>query len=292
LAEASINPKFDGYRLIFDNGEDGALMDMQKYFGRRLVDRLEPPGKTVPKSWGYSRTVEDFYYHVDDATKQGQPFIYALDSMDVLTSLADEVKFTQRKKAYRKGEEEKGSWGTAKAKSNSENLRKVVSDLRKTGSILLIISQTRDKLDFGWEKKTRSGGRALSFYATVEMWSSIQNKIHKVVRGKKREIGTLCKLKVKRTRMTGKGYDLLIPIYNSVGIDDIGSCCDYLIEEGHWQGKENSIKAPEFNFEGKREKLVQKIEGEGLEKNLRALVSTVWTDIEAACAVKRKSRYD
>ncbi|GAG08986.1 unnamed protein product, partial [marine sediment metagenome] len=85
LAEASINPNFDDYRFIYDNGEDGALMNIARFFGQRVADRMEPPamenGEPV-----FSRLAEDMYFHLDDAVEDGRPFIYIQDSMDVLDS--------------------------------------------------------------------------------------------------------------------------------------------------------------------------------------------------------------
>ena len=43
LAEAAINKAFDNYRFIYDGPERGALMDIQKFFGKAVFDRMEPP---------------------------------------------------------------------------------------------------------------------------------------------------------------------------------------------------------------------------------------------------------
>jgi len=41
-----------------------------------------------------------------------------------------------------------------------------------------------------------------------------------------------------------------------------------------------------------RDKLIQKIEKRGLEKDLRALVGEVWNEIEEECKIERKKRYE
>ncbi len=324
LAEASIRKSFNNFRLIFDNGENGALMDVQRYYGTALKDRLEPPRVDKEGNPLYSVTVEDFYDNLDAATggylsnprtyKKMPPFIYLLDSMDCLTAEDDTKKFAKKKSA-RQGATKTdvaGSYGTAKAKINSSNLPRVMSFLRREGkSIVIIISQTRDLIGgfgFGAEKSTRGGGRALTFYASMEMWTSVQEKIKKTVRGKPRQIGAVCKVKVKKTRVTGKDKTIQVPIYHSFGVDDIGSCITYLLDENHWKiskgdadssGKKEwksyvktqSFNAPEFDFHGTVEQLVAKVEAEGLEAQLRSLVSAVWDDIEEDCAIKRKPRY-
>lgn len=293
LAEASINPNFDDYRFIYDNVEDGALMDFEKFFGKAVARRVEPPEyDEIHDGFVHSTTIEEFYYHVDDALKKDKPFIYILDSMDGLSSEQEKDKFEDTKKAYRKGRETTGSYGDGKAKKNSSGIRQLLSPLRKTGSILIIISQTRDNMGFGFEKKTRSGGHALKFYACLEMWSSVKKKITKAIRDKSRQLGNECLIKVKKNRIIGKERSIVIPIYHSFGFDDVGSCVDYLIDEEHWRVKGNKILAKEFDFVGSKEKLIQYIENEGMEKDLRDIVGDVWTEIEEACNVKRKRRYE
>jgi len=300
MAEASIDPIFDDYRFIFDDVENGSLMDIERFFGTRVATRLEPPRGTV-NSPIYSESIEHFYYHLDDAVSQNIPFIYVLDSMDSLTSEDETKKFVQAKKTARKNEsktedegEEKvaGSYGDGKAKKNAANLRRVVPKLAKTKSILIIINQTRDNVGtFSFEKKTRSGGHALRFYATLEIWSSIREKLKDRVRGKDRQIGIRSQVQVKKNRQTGREVKVDMPIYFSVGIDDTESCIDYLIEEKHWSKFGSKITAPEFDFSGKKETLIQKVEEEGLEGELRSAVTGVWNDIEESCRVKRKKRY-
>ncbi len=293
FAEASINPNFDDYRLIYDGGEHGALMDIRKFFGSKVVDRLEPPriDKDGPI---YSRTAEEFYYHVDDALKKGKPFIYVEDSMDSLSSDAESVKFEESKKAYRAGKSTAGSYGDNKAKINSANLRKLIGPLKESKSILIILNQTRDNLGFGFEKKTRSGGRALRFYAALELWSSVKGTLDRTVKGKKRQIGIRCKIDVKRSRFTGRKRSVEIPIYHSYGIDDVGSCVDYLVEEGRWEKKDNKIVCNGLgpDFEGKRDKVIHIIEDKELEEDLHELVQERWDLIEELSAIKRKKRYD
>jgi RecA/RadA recombinase len=187
LAEASINPEFNGYRFIYDNNERGALMDFEKHFGRRMVDRLEAPGIDEDGRPVHSMEIEDFYFNLDDALAQaekpgGAPFIYLLDSMDSLDSEYSEKKFQEAKKAARGDGKAKGDYGDGKAKINSTRLRRVVARLAKTGSILIILSQTRDNINAGMfdEPQTFAGGHALRFYATVQLWSSVGSKIKKL----------------------------------------------------------------------------------------------------------------
>lgn len=301
LSEASYNSNFDNYRFIYDNAEEGAMMDIKKFFGKQVYKRMEPPARAYaqsgPEAPIFSETVEDFYFHLDDAIKKGAPFIYILDSMDSISSRAEQDKFVKTKRAVRGQKEDiAGSFGDGKAKVNSATLRQFIRPLERTKSILIIINQTRDNLGFGFKKKTRSGGHALTFYATIELWSSIKKKIKRTVRGKKRTIGAQCKIDINKNRILGRERDgnegILIPIYYSYGIDDIGSCVDFLVDEGYWKKKKNIITAPELNWQGPRAGLIREIELETYEKDLRDLVWDLWKEIEEACVVDRKKRYE
>ncbi len=93
FAEASINPAFDNYRLIYDGVEGGALMDIEKYFGKKAAERIGPPATKEGGIPVCSDTIESFYFHVADALDAGKPFIYVLDSQDCLTSKSEIKKF-------------------------------------------------------------------------------------------------------------------------------------------------------------------------------------------------------
>src|SRR6266568_200674 len=45
FAEACRNKAFHNYRLVFDDVEGGALMDVEHYFGREVALRMEPPAQ-------------------------------------------------------------------------------------------------------------------------------------------------------------------------------------------------------------------------------------------------------
>lgn len=293
FAEASINPLYKDYRFIHDNAEHGALMDLRRYFGDEMADRVEPPKGTCDDPI-YSTTVEEFAYRMMDAFDADKPFIYILDSMDALDSEADVDKFEEDRKAFEKGKEASGSYGMAKAKKNSDLLRKIRNRLTKDGkSILVVISQTRANVGFGaqFNPKTRSGGKALTFYAALEIWTSVAGHKKTTYEGKPIEQGIICQARIRKGRVTGKDRTVEFPIYHSSGLDDIGGCIDYLIDWKHWEGTEKMVTAPEFSFKGHKERLIAKIQDECLEGKLRDVVSDVWKKIEEACAVPRKNPY-
>lgn len=296
FAEAAHNKNFDNYRLIYDAVEGGAQMDVEYYFGEATADRIEPPSTDSEGNAQPSAFLEDFYINIDRLLDGGKPIIYALDSMDSLNPREADEKFDEDAQNIEAGKDTGGTYGTAKAKLNSNNLRRIIPKLRATGSILVIISQTRDTIGRNamFNPKTRGGGRALTFYADIEVWTSVKGSIAKTVRKKKRNVGIRSVCKVKRSRLTGRKAEVEVPFYHQHGIDDVGSCVAYLIEEEHWKkvkgGK--AIAAPEFEFEGTEEKLIAHIEEISGEKELKSIVAAVWGDVIEASCVKRKRRYD
>ena len=293
FAEATINPSFDDYLLIYDNPEDGALMDLRKFFGAGVAKRLQAPGGTRAKPV-FSRTSEDYYYFVDDYIEAGVPFIYILDSMDALDTDADEKKFRKQKKARKDNANESGSYGTAKARMNSSRLGSVIHGLKETGSILITIHQTRDNIGGNamFQPKTRSGGHAVKFYASLEMWTSIKGRKYKTAKGKRFQVGIDCKVKIKKNRIDGKEWDVVVPIYRTVGIDDIGGCIEWLGEMKHWPCTKGVYRCPELKMKGRIESIIKRAQDDPeVIDIIKQTVQTVWQEIEEATFVERPSKY-
>ena len=285
LAEASINPEFDNYRLIYTDPERGSLMDIEHFFGRKLARRIEEQN---------CKTVEELYDAIDDDLDDKRPFIRVVDSLDSLQSLEDKEMFKKRKSARKKGRDEPGSYAMKKAKENSSNLRVIANRLDEKGSILVIIAQLRSNVGYGsqYEPHVMAGGLAPKYYCHLLLWTSQKGSIVTDHKGKKREQGIYMQVKVKKNRLKGRKRSTVIPIYHSFGIDDLGACVDYLVEEGHWKKKAGvGIIAKELEVQGSKETIVQHVEEEGLENQLRTIVGKVFNEIEAAIAVRRKSRY-
>ena len=288
LAEACRLKAFKDYSFYHDDVERGANMDLAYYFGARLTKRLEePPNKT-------STTVEEFYYNINEALDIG-PCIYILDSMDALSCKADMEQFEKERKAHATGKEVTGSYGTGKSKANSEGLRHLMNRLQETESILIIISQTRDNIGFGaqFNPKTRSGGKALRFYAHCEIWTSVVKTLKKKVKGKDRQVGAVTRCDVKKNRSTGQQHKVEVPFMHSYGIDDMTSCVEYLIDEGHWKKNGSLINAEDIDFKGQMKPLLVHIEETGAEDIVREIVEEVWNEIQDSLRVKdRKRRYE
>lgn len=291
LAEAANRPAFDDYQLIHDNVENGALMDIEACFGKKLAARLRTPAEIDGEPVN-SQTSDEFYFNVHAALQRG-PCIYILDSTDSLSTNYEQKKFKERQNAAKKGQPAKGSYGDGKAKAHSEGLRQILPLLKKTHSVLIIISQTRDNIDeFSFETKTRAGGRALKFYAAAEVWTSITGTLKKKFRDIDRKIGTKLRATVKKNRVSGRDWSVDIPFITGYGLDDIGSCIDFLVKEKHWKSTEGRIVATELGLSTSRAKLISEIEEKGLQKVLIGAVMETWKEIEEALDPGRKKRYE
>ena len=310
FAEAVRNPAFKKYSFVFDNAENGALMDVEKFFGAQVPKRMVPPCKDDSPG---SRSLEEFYFNVERAVRRG-PCIYVLDSMDSIQPESEEKNFEAKLHYHDTGKGKdavKGSMGMAKAKVNANHISRIANTtLRSNGSILVVISQTRDLLNAQFPgMRTRSGGKALRFYAHVEAWTKVKGVIKKHHRGKDREIGAYVEVDVQKNRVSGwEGKLPLLSFIKGYGFDDVGSCVDYLLEERHWkpekaqaikkpyQGEEEEAKpksfsAPEFEYTGDKEGLVRLIQESGQEPKLAQIAADLWKSIAAGAAPVRKPRY-
>ena len=311
IAETCNDKSKSDVNTKFDDAEHAFEFNVKKMFGKATKERLEmidPP----------SENIEHFSDNLSDAIKEGEPFIYVLDSFDSL-GCEDDTKHIENERLIRQGKSKaksKGSYGTAKPKLASQLLREECGKLSDSKGALLIISQTRDNLNaFSFEKKTRSGGKALKFYATHEVWVIYTGAIKE----KNRQIGAETEIKVRKNKITGKKRTIKLNVYDDYGLDNIGSCVDFLIEEKRWTfaGKDKEAakkkvarvakEEDEKSAVGKlidtkddlgdylpmsRAKLIQTIEDDELEEELKKATAACWWDIEQSLKPKRKAKYD
>ncbi len=296
LAEAANNPAYDEFQLVYDDAEDGNLMNLERMFGKKMAGRIKAPCYCdgVPE---HSSSIEEFYFNLDSVLDEG-PAIYVLDSMDALTSEEELDHFEGAKDAHSKGKEAKGSFATGKAKRNSAWIRLAKNKVQKTGSILIILAQTRDNIGFGsqFNPRTRSGGRSLKFYSQLELWFKIKKQLTKRVAGAERNIGIISEVETKKNRFTGQLHKVEIPILWDSGVDDLAACVDYMLSEGGWEEKKSGnklvVEALQLGLTCKKEELIEQIEESGKEEELRDLVTGVWRGIEEASRSNRKKRYE
>lgn len=298
LAECANNKRFDQYDFIYDDGEetcDG--FDISYLFGNKLAKRIAPPQYSEENEPLHSETIQDFKANILMRVKEKQSFIYILDSLDSLTS-DEELKKEYRQALIKAKDPEavkelKGSYKTEKAKAIGETLRMINNKIKHTESALFIVQQERANIGviFG-SKKTTSGGMAPFFYSTHQVWLNLKKAITKEVKKQNRKIGHKIIAKVKKNKITGKLRDIEFDIFYDYGLDDIGSCIDFLVSAGHWGKKGNTINAHELSIEGSRIKIIEEIENQKLQNELRDVTSKVWNEIEESLRLDRGRKFE
>jgi RecA/RadA recombinase len=302
FAEACKNPRYAKHMLIHDNPEDGALMDMAYYFGTEVARRVQPPRwyKDRPKQ---SRYVDEFFFNLNELTKKGVPFLCILDSIDALTTTEDAE---HRKAVYSALRNHKslddlsGSYGTAKAKALSAGFNELEANLRDSDSMVIAISHAKMNIgrDAMFKPLTVSGGLGPQYYAHASIWTAVSGSVTtKITKGGREHTykqGIEVALKIDKNRQTGNEARVIeIPVLKKYGIDDITSCINFLIEEGHWKKDNGMLMAEEFADKPIRAKdLVAMVEDAGLEPELQAIVGEVWRTIDEKTTPQRKRRYE
>jgi recombination protein RecA len=297
LASCANDKKFDDYDLIYDDGEEALDMDIPYLFGNKLDQRLIAPAYDDEDYPIYSNTIQDFKANILNRCKKDTPFIYILDSLDSLTTNEELEKEYKQALAKEKDpntrKEITGSYKTEKAKAIGEALRMINGRLKETKSLLVIVQQLRAKIGVTFGKKTgTSGGNAPFFYSHHQVWFSKISSIPKTVKGITRKIGNKTKIEVVKNKLTGKIRDIQVNIYEDLGIDDIESCIDFLVDSKHWKKKGQTIVCSDLKIEGTMKKVINLIEEDGLYKDLQTVVGKVWNEIETGMRLNRKRRFE
>jgi RecA/RadA recombinase len=283
FAECANDPRFDDYELIYDDVEAACEFDIEYLFGSVVSKRIDTSYR--------SRTIEQFNDHLAELNENGTKYIYGLDSFDALTTETALKKDKENRKKRGDGKDTSGSYGDGKAKLASEMFSKRTQEMDDIDSALFIISQTRDNIGFGamFTPKTRSGGRALKFYAFHEIWYACQKKVK---RGK-RTLLTNVQAKITKNKLIGRHGEAYFPILFDYGIDDITSSVNFLMDEKYWRGTKKSVDTKGFVDEKMSfAKLIEFIEENELEDELKQCCQKCYDNIIEAMRPKRKRKYN
>lgn len=288
--------------LYYDESEAAFDFDLEDIFGIdvELIEKIHMDDDELKPS----ETIEEMFIKARKLLKPTKkkvkgknkkfppkPYIYVEDSLDGLESIEEKSK-TDKEIGARDYPD--------KPRIMNDFLRHTVRDIKKTDSLFMIISQTRDKIGatFG-SKKRRAGGKALDFFASTVMWLAVKGPEKR----KGRKVGNNIRVRVSKNKHTGKQREVEFPIYSDFGIDDMTSMINWMLEEGFWtKGKkakdddDGESKGQTINTQGDfidatRDKLIDHIEDNELEDEFRKIVGECWMQIEKEISTKRKKRY-
>jgi recombination protein RecA len=192
--------------------------ESESAFQKSYAAELGLPMERVDFGDGPVDTVEQIYDELDWRSRHAEfPELFIIDSLDALT--------TETEKARGMG----ASYGTDKAKLMSQLFRCVNSAVAEANITVMIVSQERDKIGlvFG-RKSTRSGGRALDFYASQVVWLAQLKRLTKTIHGQKRVTGIRVRAKLEKNKVGTPYLEADFPILFGYGIDDKRACEEWL----------------------------------------------------------------
>lgn len=268
-AMANFQRDYPGARTLYDETEAA--------FDDAYAEALGLPMENVEH--GSSATVEELFNSMEAFIKSldGAPGLYIVDSLD---GLSDEAEM-------KRGIGE-GTYGATKPKQLGQLFRRLIKPLEKSRVLLLIVSQVRDAIGvtFG-NKHTRSGGKALDFYASIILWLANKGQNKRTVNKIERTVSVSIKAKTSKNKVGLAFRECEFDLVFGYGVDDIGSGLDFLKAAGECSridlsGTDQSIAAfkKAFNASDNDDRAEMRA-------SLNKAVVEVWYEIEATFAPKR-----
>lgn len=163
-------------------------------------------------------TIEELFADLLEAVKSKKPTLYIVDSLDALSDRSEMER-----------DMDQGSYGAEKAKKLSQLFRRLVRQMASSNLTLMIVSQVRSRIGIGFGRNTtRSGGRALDFYASQVIYLQHIGTVKKMVGTIKRPVAINLRAKVDKNKISLPMREADFTLQFGYGIDDLGSCVEFL----------------------------------------------------------------
>lgn len=231
----------DKFKWVYDDCESGYTFNTEKLYGFEIMPENEDDRF-------HSENVEDAFCNITKfarGLKKGEFGIYVLDSLDGLTSYEQDERAEERIKAFEDGKQlTKGTYGMGKQKYLSQEFfPQLCSTIADHNILVIVISQIREKVDvMSFEKYSRSGGKAMDFYAHSVLWIATAKKILK----RETPVGVVVKAKTTKSKTPRPFRECFFSFLYDYGLDSIGTSVDYLFDlrtdKGELNKKANAIQ--------------------------------------------------
>jgi len=215
-AMANFNHQYPDGTMCYAETEAAFDDNYARALGMDMSHVLRPKVDTVEDLF------DDMVEFLAKVGKKGRG-LYIVDSLDALSDKAEKGRGIDAP-----------TYGASKPKQLGQLFRRLIKPLERSLVHVMIISQTRDNIGvtFG-EKHTRSGGRALDFYASQILWLANLGQLKKTIEGITRTVGVQVKSKCKKNKIDLPFRECSFDILFGYGIDDITSNLNYLKSVRH-----------------------------------------------------------
>jgi recombination protein RecA len=227
-------------------------------------------------------TVEDLFTDLERVLKLAErwkhPVLYVVDSLDALSDRTEMDRDLDER-----------SYGLEKARKMSQLFRRLTAAMSKAKMTLLIVSQVRANIGVKFGRQTtRSGGRALDFYASQVLYLSHLGTDYRTVLGEKRAVGVEIRAKVDKNKVALPFREAQFTIRFGYGVDDQCASAIWLAARGGCNelhiGKTDK-SALEF---ARKLDALSDDDHERASKRLRDIVRKRWGEIEVGLQPQRK----
>ena len=264
LAEVCASAQSKGGDVLFLDPEGRLDREYSKIYGMKIDEN----------NYYCPDTVEELFQIIQDWKPKSELAVLACDS---LAALSTQMEMQDRDKM-----------GMRRAKEFSEGLRKVCRLIARNGWILMCSNQIREG-EFG---EFVPGGKAISFYSSLRIRLSLEEKIvRKVVLPSKAKaqkvIGIRTHCQVKKNSLDDPFREADIFVIFGYGIDDIRGNLMYV-------KKMKGLAPNMYEVGGEKfigiEQAIRYVEKNDLEDELKREVVSLWREAESKFRYERKPK--